>query len=98
MSGEQKIILKLKTFPIGQTKATCLTEWIQSLSSGFRDFELTNAADSADLPYCQLDTPEINHYGINSRITRCEFGLLRLACYKAWLRIRLLKRLNFEPH
>ena len=32
---------------------------------GFHDFELTNAADSADLPYRQLKSREIIHCGIS---------------------------------
>ena len=36
-----------------------------AVSSGFHDFELTNAADSAILPYRQLKSQEIIHCGIS---------------------------------
>ena len=36
-----------------------------SVSSGFHDSELTNAADSAILPYRQLKSREIIHCGIS---------------------------------
>ena len=48
----------------------------ESVSSGYPDFELTNAADSTDLPYHQLKTREIKHCGISPRIPLFEAGML----------------------
>ena len=50
------------------SSSKCLHEFFVKpipVSSGFRDLELTNAADSSDLPYRQLETREINHWGIS---------------------------------